>query len=223
MLSTIASYKETVNAAKTAHKMTEFGEFDTPDIKWNHPDASFQDKIEHKYITSTVMDTNADDTWGLFVGVVAIFPVMFIYFMVSTGTLSQHMTAFFVSSAIITVCVAMLALCIYNIYVVKPRMQQKLLKGEYLVTDLEFVCASKETHVESSQRSTHAYFTTNVLYNIGLHSFEDGGIPYLYMIGDDVSDCETKLKYSQYKLLKFEYENWRHKKQTHYAICGLLE
>lgn len=106
-------------------------------------------------------------------------------------------------------------------------MQQKLLKGEYLVTDLEFVCAAKEDHVESSPgymtSHTHSYFTTNVLYNVGLHSFQDGGLPYLYMVGDDLYDCETKLKYSQYKLLRFEYEDWRHKKQTCYTICGLQE
>ena len=221
MLSTIESYKETVNAAEAAHKMAGFHEFNTPDIKWDHPDANFQNKIKHKYITSTVMDTGAEDCLGVFAGAVAIFPVLLIWIMIEEDIILQNMKTLFVCCAIIVVCVAVLALCVYSIYVVKPRMQQKLLKGDYLVTDLEFVCASKETHVESSQRSTHVYSTTNVLYNIGLHSFEDGGIPYLYMDGDDVFDCETKLKYSQYKLLRFEYEDWRHKKQTCYTICGL--
>lgn len=221
MLSTITSYKEMVDAAKSAHKMTDFDKFDTPDIKWNHPDASFQDKIKHRYISSTVVDTSGDEGLGLFVSFAAIISALFIWAMVSEGTVSQHMMAFSVFSAIIALSVVVLAVCIYKIYVAKPKIQQKLLKGDYLITDLEFVCASKDTHVESCRASTYTYFTTNVLYNIGLHSFEDGGIPYLYMTGDDVSDCETKLKYARYKLLRFEYENWRHKKQTCYTICGL--
>ena len=84
------------------------------------------------------------------------------------------------------------------------------------------MCASKETHIEHGQRSTHVYSTTNVLYNIELHSFEDGGLPYLYMVGDDLYDCETKLKYTQYKLLSFEYENGSHKKKRIIMLSVVL-
>ena len=227
MLSTIASYKEQVNAAEAAHKMIGYKEFDTPDIKWYKPDTDFQNKIKHRYIISTVMDISGDDTLGIFVGAVAMFAALIIWIMIEENTILQNMKTLFVCSAIIVVCVSLLAICLYNIYIVKPKIVQKLLSGDYLIADLDFVCAVKEDHVESSPgymtSHTHRYFTTNVLFNIGLHSFQDGGLPYLYMVGDDLYDCETKLKYTQYKLLSFEYENGRHKKENHYAICGLIE
>ena len=60
--------------------------------------------------------------------------------MIEENTILQNMKTLFVCSAIIVVCVFLLAICLYNIYIVKPKIVQKLLSGDYLIADLEFVC-----------------------------------------------------------------------------------
>ncbi len=119
-------------------------------------------------------------------------------------------------------CVGCAISAAYDLFVHAPKLRKMLMNGDYLVADLDFACAYKYASV-SAGRVNNRYAYVGILYNIGLHSFEDKNFPYLYRANDDIGDCETKLDYAQYKLLRFKYETPFHKTKNYYVICCLKD
>lgn len=227
-ISTFKDYENTVmtslNADKLLNKNTsdvEALDFDTPDIEWNKASDSLKDKINQGYDKSTFYDTTFSVIGGLFtlIGIGTCICAGTNEKIKETTPLWIYVLFFICAFLPYVGCVILAA---YDVFVRAPKLKKMLINGDYLVADLDFACAYEYASVSAGRINNH-YAYVRILYNIGLHSFEDKDFPYLYKTKDDIDDCETKLDYTQYKLLRFKYETPFHKTKNYYVICGFKD
>jgi hypothetical protein len=228
VLSTFKDYENAVttslNADKLLNKNTSESDtlnFDTPDIEWNKVNDSLKDKINQEYNKSTFYDTTFSAIGGLFM----LIGMGVCLYAGANEEIKETLPLWGYAICFVFMflpCVVCAILAAYDVFVRAPKLKKMLINGDYFVADLDFVCAYKYASV-SAGRVNNSYAYVGILYNIGLHSFEDKNFSYLYKTKDNIDDCETKLDYTQYKLLRFKYEIPFHKTKNYYVICGLKD
>ncbi len=103
--------------------------------------------------------------------------------------------------------------------VVKKQLQQAIICGNYKIADITPIAAYK-----SVNHGHHcSWDSVQILFSVDNYIFEDADTKYLHGIHADLGDCENKLGYDTYKLLKFEVHTLFKRPYTHYAICGLMD
>jgi hypothetical protein len=99
--------------------------------------------------------------------------------------------------------------------VVKHRLKRNIAKGDYEIVDITPIAAFKG--VDHDRYTSWDYVI--ILFEVGDYVFEDDSLSYLHSVPN--YDCEHKLDYDSYKLIKIKTRNLFNIPITRYAICCL--
>lgn len=185
--------------------------FEVADIKWNRADKDTVFKINSRCNLKPIYDNGR--CWFYFI--VGLLSIGVLWFAAVNSSIKACFTNVGFLFLFVSACLMILMSLDGVTNVVKHRLKRNIAKGDYEIVDITPIASFKG--VEHSRYSSWDYVV--ILFEVGDYVFEDGSLSYLHSVPN--YDCEHKLDYDSYKLIKIKTRNLFNIPVTRYAICCL--
>jgi hypothetical protein len=186
-------------------------DFKVANIKWKRVDKDTAFKINSCCNLKPIYD----NSYGWFYFIIALIGIGIMLFAAVNSSIKACFTNVGFLFLFVGACIMALMSLDGVTNVVKHRLKRNIAKGEYEIVDITPIAAFKG--VEHSRYSSWDYVT--ILFEVGDYVFEDDSLAYLHSVPN--YDCEHKLDYDSYKLIKIKTHNLYNIPITCYAICCL--
>ena len=227
-LSTTKEYKSLLNECLTTHTKlaTVSGDvlsedsyvpyFKAANIQWAKADSDIVDRIN----SSCNLNTIFSNGYGWFAFILSLLGSIVLGLFAIDVWYSRDVAIMFAYGLFLFGTISIFVASLNGVTnVVKKQLQQAIICGNYEIVDITPIAAYKSVN--------HGHHTSwdsvQILFSLDNYIFEDADTKYLHGIHADLGDCENKLAYDTYKLLKFEVHTLFKRPYTHYAICGLID